>query len=108
MTRPAYGTRTREIRAFLAAAREPLTLAQICLGCRSCANTAQVATVVHTDHARGFVRRTGTVGAYRYAITDAGLAALANPNLLRSARGRRTHNRRIARIASVIEDSAHA
>ena len=108
MTRPTYGTRIRGIRSALARADRPLSIAEIRDACGTCSDTVQVATAVHGDHAHGLVRRTGSCGAYRYELTDAGRAAVENPNALRSGRNRRTNNRRVPRIAALIEDHAHA
>lgn len=95
------------IRKALAAATTTLTIAELLALCPIARDTTQVATLLIGELSAGRVQREGCRGAYRYGITVDGMRAAANPKSLRSAKHRRTRDKRIPR-PSILQESAMA
>lgn len=107
MSKPriAYARRIGEIRAALAAAATPLTLAEIAARCPSAPTTIQVGCALHAEVHAGRAEHSGARGQYRYRITDFGRAVAAEPNRLRRSGRRRSSARRALRLAALVADA---
>lgn len=97
-----YAHRIAEIRRCLADSTEPLTLAEIAARCASAPTTTQVGCAMYEETRAGRVCRHGDSGQYRYALTDTGRAAAADPNLLRRGRRRRTRGNRRGKLGVLL------
>ncbi len=95
-----------EVRKILAGAKAPITAKQIFDQCDTATETTQVATILHKEVQDGRAVRTGTRGAYTYAITADGRGAAENPNSLRSRAHRRVRGRGPRKTAALSKVTA--
>ena len=66
-----------------------LTISEIYARCTLASSTNAVASLMHTECAAERATRTGERGAYRYKLTELGVAVAKNPRLLKSRHARR-------------------